>query len=73
MRVFITNNTTDGYFYHYDPVESKISQLKAGKSHRGARRGALIVKSADLTDQLDREFAFDCFVALELLDRACVR
>jgi hypothetical protein len=68
MRVFITNNTTDGYFYHYDPGESKISQLKAGKSHRGA----LIVKSADLTDQLDREFAPDCFVALESLDRACV-
>ena len=63
MQTFITQNTIDGQYRHYDPVSGTLRNLKPGKVHAGiVRKGDFYVSCADFTDAAGNTLDLDFLV-----------
>ena len=60
MKNFIDQQTIDGVFRHYDPVDGKLLHLTKPNLHSGiVKKGDFYVSCADFVDQMGRKLDVD--------------
>ena len=63
MKDFITHQTIDGVYRHYDPVDGRLLHLEKANLHAGiVKKGDYYVSCADFTDQDGRSIDVDFLV-----------